>query len=159
MDGFRKLWRGLGLIPSPATPPPVWDGCQSQAWHHVRAKAWTTVDISPGVASSIGNCYFEMVSLLTNYSLKKLNSLAFFLPTEAHWKNVPLPFNFLQNSQNTHLQTIHCSFKSTTTTTFIPFHTNSDYRGKLSINKDSFLLGSLHNTILWSQNALSVWFV
>lgn len=33
-------------------------------------------------------------------------------------------------------------------TTFVPFHTNFDYNGRLSIIKDLFLRGSLHNNIL-----------
>lgn len=33
-------------------------------------------------------------------------------------------------------------------TTFIPFHTNDDYAGKLLINKHLFLHSVLHNTML-----------
>lgn len=68
------------------------------------------------------------------YVLCILNDYA----TVAYWENVPLP-TFLQNSY-----TIHCS---KTLTTFIHFHSNYDYRGRLLINKDLFLCGSLHNTV------------
>ncbi len=41
---------------------------------------------------------------------------------------------------------------SKTLTVYIPFHTNYDYEGRLSVNKDLFLHSSLHITMLWPQN-------
>ncbi len=60
-------------------------------------------------------------------------------------------------STNVPIQTINCSFQlkwllvAAKHQQLIPYHTNYDYRGKLSINKELFICDSLNNTMLWPQ--------
>ncbi len=61
-------------------------------------------------------------------------SFSMNMATQAHWKNMPL-LTYTDNS-------LQCPAEintSKTPTTCIPFHTNYDYRGRLSINKDYYL--------------------
>lgn len=55
----------------------------------------------------------------------------------------------LGSLENMILPTLLQNFKNLLIQTFIPVHTNNDYRGRLAINKDLFSGSSLHNTMLW----------
>lgn len=75
-----------------------------------------------------------------------------------YWKCMTLP-TFLQNCKNVPMHTFNYSFHPRgckTPTSFVPFHTNYDYKSRLLINLDILLRSSLHNTMLWTRKAFTI---